>query len=64
VSEGWATVSGMGHLLGHGRVSTSDQQPQLLQELDASGQDTIAAIATTLGVSHTSISRHPIGVGS
>jgi DNA invertase Pin-like site-specific DNA recombinase len=29
VSEGYATVSGMGHLLGYARVSTSDQQPRL-----------------------------------
>jgi DNA invertase Pin-like site-specific DNA recombinase len=29
VSEGCETVSGMGHLLGYARVSTTDQQPQL-----------------------------------
>jgi hypothetical protein len=29
VSEGYETVSGMGHLLGYARVSTTDQQPQL-----------------------------------
>jgi hypothetical protein len=34
------------------------------QEMYASRQDTIAAIVKTLGVSHTSISRHRIRVGS
>jgi DNA invertase Pin-like site-specific DNA recombinase len=29
LSQGSATVSGMGHLLGYARVSTTDQQPQL-----------------------------------
>jgi DNA invertase Pin-like site-specific DNA recombinase len=29
VSDGCETVSGMGHLLGYARVSTTDQQPQL-----------------------------------
>jgi DNA invertase Pin-like site-specific DNA recombinase len=29
LSEGCATVSGMGHLLGYARVSTTDQHPQL-----------------------------------
>ena len=29
LSQGSAPVSGMGHLLGYGRVSTTDQQPQL-----------------------------------
>jgi DNA invertase Pin-like site-specific DNA recombinase len=29
VSEGCETVSGMAHLLGYARVSTTDQQPQL-----------------------------------
>ncbi len=29
LSEGCETVSGMGHLLGYARVSTTDQQPQL-----------------------------------
>ena len=29
LSEGCGTVSGMGHLLGYARVSTSDQHPQL-----------------------------------
>jgi Resolvase, N terminal domain len=33
LSQGSATVPGMGHLLGYARVSTSDQQPQL--EVDA-----------------------------
>jgi hypothetical protein len=28
-SEGCETVSGMGHLLGYARISTTDQQPQL-----------------------------------
>jgi predicted site-specific integrase-resolvase len=29
LSQGSATVSSMGHLLGYARVSTTDQQPQL-----------------------------------
>jgi hypothetical protein len=29
VSQGSATVIGMGHLLGYARVSTTDQQPHL-----------------------------------
>jgi DNA invertase Pin-like site-specific DNA recombinase len=29
VSDGYETVSGMGHLLGYARVSTTDQRPQL-----------------------------------
>jgi DNA invertase Pin-like site-specific DNA recombinase len=29
LSQGSATVTGMGHLLGYARVSTSDQQPHL-----------------------------------
>jgi DNA invertase Pin-like site-specific DNA recombinase len=29
LSQGFATVPGMGHLLGYARVSTTDQQPQL-----------------------------------
>jgi DNA invertase Pin-like site-specific DNA recombinase len=29
LSDGYETVSGMGHLLGYARVSTTDQQPQL-----------------------------------
>jgi DNA invertase Pin-like site-specific DNA recombinase len=29
LSQGSATVSGMGHLLGYARVSTTDQHPQL-----------------------------------
>src|SRR5215207_6939014 len=29
LSQGSATVSGMGHLMGYARVSTNDQQPQL-----------------------------------
>jgi DNA invertase Pin-like site-specific DNA recombinase len=35
VSDGCETVSGMGHLLGYARVSTTDQQPQL--QVDALG---------------------------
>ena len=38
VSEGCETVSGMGHLLGYARVSTTDQQPQLqVDALEAAG---------------------------
>jgi len=38
VSEGCETVSGMGHLLGYARVSTTDQQPQLqVDALTAAG---------------------------
>jgi DNA invertase Pin-like site-specific DNA recombinase len=38
VSEGCETVSGMGHLLGYARVSTTDQQPQLqVDALTATG---------------------------
>ena len=29
MSQGYATISGMGHLLGYARVSTTDQQPHL-----------------------------------
>jgi hypothetical protein len=38
LSQGSATVSGMGHLLGYARVSTTDQQPQLqVDALTAAG---------------------------
>jgi DNA invertase Pin-like site-specific DNA recombinase len=38
LSEGCETVSGMGHLLGYARVSTTDQQPQLqVDALTAAG---------------------------
>jgi DNA invertase Pin-like site-specific DNA recombinase len=38
LSQGYATVSGMGHLLGYARVSTTDQQPHLqVDALTAAG---------------------------
>jgi hypothetical protein len=42
VSQGSATVSGMGHLLGHARVSTTDQQPHLqVDALERAGCDRV-----------------------
>ena len=56
----------MGHLLGYARVSTTDQQPQLqvAREMYGSEQSSVAAIATTLGVSRASIYRHLTRPGS
>jgi hypothetical protein len=42
VSQGSATVSGIGHLLGYDRVSTTDQQPHLqVDALERAGCDRV-----------------------